>query len=52
MAARPPTKEILAMQAHEFPTSRQELFRDFGAAYDKMLKPGRMVLSAMFGHDV
>lgn len=52
MAARPATKEILAMQAQEFPTSRQELFRDFGAAYDKMLNPGRMALSIMFGHDI
>jgi glutathione S-transferase len=52
MAARPATKEILAAQAQEFPTSRQELFQDFGPAYDKMLKPGRKILSAMFGHDV
>jgi glutathione S-transferase len=52
MAARPATKKILAEQAQEFPTSRQELFRDFGAAYDKVLKPGRIALSTMFGHDV
>jgi glutathione S-transferase len=52
MAARPPTKEILAAQAQEFPVTRQELFRDFGPAYDTMLKPGRTALRAMFGHDV
>jgi glutathione S-transferase len=52
MAARPSTKEILAAQAQEFPMTRQELFRDFGPAYDEMLKPARAVLRAMFGHDV
>lgn len=52
MAARPATQEILAAQAQEFPASKQELFKDFGAAYDKMLQPGRKLLSAMFGHDV
>lgn len=52
MAARPFTKEILAAQAQEFPVTRQELFRDFGPAYDEMLKPGRAALRAMFGHDV
>ena len=40
------------MRAQEFPVSRQELFQEFGTAYDKLLKPGRMPLSAMFGHDV
>jgi len=52
MAARPSTKEILAAQAQEFPVTRQELFRDFGPAYDEMLKPARPALRAMFGHDV
>jgi glutathione S-transferase len=52
MAARPVTKEILAAQAQEFPVTREELFRDFGAAYGKMLTPGRALLRAMFGHDV
>jgi glutathione S-transferase len=52
MAARPFTKEILAAQAQEFPVTRQELFRDFGPAYDNMLKPARAALRAMFGHDV
>jgi glutathione S-transferase len=52
MAARPFTKEILAAQAQEFPVTEQELFRDFGPAYDNMLKPTRGVLRAMFGHEV
>ena len=52
MAARASTKEILAAQAQEFPVTRQELFRDFGPAYEKMLKPGRAALRALFGHDV
>ena len=52
MAARPFTKEILAAQAQELPVTRQELFRDFGPAYDNNVKPARVALRAMFGHDV
>jgi len=52
MAERPFTKEILAAQVQELPIARQELFRDFGPAYDNMLTPARVALRAMFGHDV
>jgi hypothetical protein len=52
MAARPSTKEILDAQARAFPVTRQELFRDFGPAYDRTLKLGRAALRTMFGHDV
>jgi glutathione S-transferase len=52
MATRPFTREILAAQAQEFPVTQKELFRDFGPAYDNMLKPMRVALRAMFGHDV
>lgn len=52
MAARSSTKVILAAQAQEFPLTRHELFEDFGPAYDEMLKPARVALRAMFGHEV
>jgi len=52
MAARLFTNEILAAHVQELPVTRQELFRDFGPAYDNMLTPFRVALRAMFGHDV
>ena len=52
MSARPATSDILAAKAQELPISRRELFEEFGLAYDKMLKPGRKMLSAVFGHEV
>lgn len=52
MAARPATVAILAAQAQELPVTRQELFRDFGPAYDEMLKPAKVALRALFGHEV
>lgn len=52
MSGRPATSDILAAKAQELPISRRELFEEFGPAYDKMLKPGRKMLSAVFGHEV
>lgn len=52
MAARPVTSGILAAKAQELPISSRELFEEFGTAYDRMLKPGRKTLSAVFGHEV
>jgi glutathione S-transferase len=52
MSARPATAEILAAKAQELPTSRRELFEEFGPAYDRILKPGRKMLGAAFGHEV
>ena len=52
MAERPVSQGILSRQAAELPTSRKELFEEFGPAYADRLAPGRGLLEAMFGHEV
>jgi glutathione S-transferase len=50
MCERPSTREILAAQAAELETSRQELFNEFGDAYGRILD--RRLIEGLFGHPV
>lgn len=52
MLARESTQEILQLQAQEFAKTKQEILEQFGPTYKSFLKPAKMALSMMFGHEV
>ena len=52
MSLRPSTKEILEAQAQELSLTKRELFEEFGKAYEEMLKPAKVGLRVLFGHEV
>ena len=52
MSSRASTQEILEAQADEYSLTTQELFEEFGKAYEPMLMPARAALQALFGHEV